>query len=573
MTLAARLTLAVRQGPLDSGSAGQPAAIDSGDERMRAVAELDEDLLERARRLYAAREWTAAADAFGSIDPARLTAVDLAASADAAWWSGRIDDCIRLNGEACRAFASASRPVDAVAVAFRVGVFHLARGEQSLGAGWLGHAERLLEGCPEGRVHGLLDSLTGLDANLMAGRPAAALETARKIIDLGRRLDDPVLLAVGINGEGRALAMSGEVAGGLALLDEVMVTVQQGRLDPFMTGVLYCHTIAACHDLGDIRRMRTWTELAEEWLSSVPAEAVFSAMCAVHRVQLKMVRGEWAQAESLAAGLIEALDANRTDYAAQAWYLVGEARRLRGQEDAAEAYAEAHARGLDPQPGSALLQLAAGHPGAAFASLSAALAAAGQLPLRRAVLCSAMVDIAIAAGELQSAADAALELDEAAVAYATSGLEAMAATARGTVLLVHGKAAEALPLLRDACTRWYGLGSDYDAAKCCQGLARAYGELGDAASAGREAARAQEIFTRLGAAEASLDAPDGLSPRECQVLQLVAEGCSNRQIGAALFISDRTVARHLTNIYNKIGATSRTQAARYAIAHRLAGAR
>ncbi|WP_120520042.1 LuxR C-terminal-related transcriptional regulator [Arthrobacter celericrescens] len=533
------------------------------------MADLDKDPQDRARRLYAAREWAAAAHAFNGIDPGRLTADDLAAYADSAWWTGRIDDCIRLNVEACAAFESASRPVDAAAVALRVGIFHLARGDQPQGDGWLGHAERLLEGCPEGRVHGLLRALTGLDANLLAGRPAAALEVAGQILDLGRRLEDPVLVAVGVNGEGRALTMSGKVAGGLALLDEVMVTVLQGRFDPFMTGVLYCHTIAACHEVGDVRRMGQWTDLAEEWLTTVPAEAVFSAMCAVHRVQLRLLRGEWDKAESQALALIPGLDSNRVDYAAQAWYLVGEARRLRGQAGAAEAYAEAHARGLDPQPGSALLQLAGGDPGGALAAIRAALAAAGRAPLRRAALCAAMVEIAIEAAQFQAGLDAVLELEQTASAYATSGLEAMAVSARGTVLLADGRAAEALPVLRDACTRWYGLGSEYQAARTCLLLAEAYHSLGDVASAGRESARAREIFARLRAGGTEHGRPSGLSPRECEVLALVADGSSNREIGAALFISDRTVARHLTNIYNKIGVVSRTQAARYAIAHHM----
>ena len=79
------------------------------------------------------------------------------------------------------------------------------------------------------------------------GRPTyRGVDAARQIRELGRRLNEPDLVAVGLNGEGRALIKSGAVADGLALLDEAMVTVLEGRLDPFMTGVLYCHTIAAC---------------------------------------------------------------------------------------------------------------------------------------------------------------------------------------------------------------------------------------------------------------------------------------------------------------------------------------
>jgi DNA-binding NarL/FixJ family response regulator len=532
-----------------------------------------EDAQDRARRSYAAHDWSAAADAFGALAPDRLTADDLAEYADAVWWLGRVEDNLRLNVAACDAFVSDSRPAEAAGIAFRLGVFHMARGDQPQGMGWLSRSNRLLEGVPECRVHGLLLSLTGLDANLLAGQPAVALEVARQVRDLGSRLNDPGLVAVGVNGEGRALTMSGKVADGLALLDEAMVMVLEGRLDPFMTGVVYCHTIAACREVGDVRRMTRWTDLAEEWLTTVPAEAVFGAMCAVHRVQLRLLRGEWDRAELEAQRLTARLDANRVDYAAHAWYVIGEARRLRGQPSAAEAYAEAHARGLDPQPGRALLQLTDGDPEGALVSVRSAVAAAGTDPLRRAPLLAALVEIAIAAAQLPDAVAAASELEQTASIYPTSGLKATEATARGVVFLAEGALEEALPVLRDACRRWYELGSDYEAAGACVRLAEAYRALGDTAAAAAELARGEAIFERLGARRAQGELPDGLSPREYEVLTLVADGRSNREIGAALFISDRTVARHLTNIYNKIGVTSRTQAARYANDHQVSARR
>ena len=305
----------------------------------------------------------------------------------------------------------------------------------------------------------------------------------------------------------------------------------------------------------------------------MPAEATFGGMCAVHRAQLQLLRGAWDQAELGALHVVASLDVNRLDYAAQAWYVVAEVRRLRGGAGAAEAYSEAHARGYDPQPGRALLRLADGDAEGALASVFSAVAAAGPDPLRRAPLCAALVEIAIAAGDPQNAAAAASELAQTASTFATSGLEAMAATARGAVLLAEGNVAEALPVLRDACRRWYELGSAYDAAGTCVRLAEAYRAFGDAASADAELARAEAGYERLGARRPMRELPNRLTPREYEVLTLVADGRSNREIGAALFISDRTVARHLTNIYNKIDVTSRTQAARYAIDHQMTVAR
>ena len=523
------------------------------------------DSLTRARRAYAAQDWRSAAAHFDAVPPEPLTADDLAAYADAVWWLGRIEDNLRLGAAAYDAFLAESRLAEAARTATVLGIFHTARGDEPQAVGWLGRAGRLARGLPEGPVHGYLLSFTAVEASLMAGQPAAAVDAARRVQDLGRRVDAPDLVAVGMNGEGRALIRSGHLVDGLALLDEAMVTVLDGQLAPFISGTLYCHTIAACHEVADVRRMTRWTDLAERWLATFPAAVFFGGLCGVHRAQLLLLRGEWGEAEQVALRVVVDLDGNRIDYAAEAWYAVAEARRLRGDPGAADAYDEAHARGRDPQPGRALLQLQTGDAAGAATSVRSAVAAVGADPLSRAPLCAAMVEIAIAAGRLDDAVAAASELEATAATYATSGLEAMAAAARGAVLLAEGQAEEALPVLREACRRWHELGAAYDAARTCVRLAEAYRALGDAVSAAAEVERAKAAYERLGVHPPVWESPDGLTQRECEVLALVADGRSNRQIGEALYISDRTVARHLTNIFHKIGVTSRTQAARYAI--------
>jgi DNA-binding NarL/FixJ family response regulator len=390
-------------------------------------------------------------------------------------------------------------------------------------------------------------------------------------------LDQPDLVAVGIHAEGRALLKSGHTADGLALVDEAMVAVLDGRLAPFTSGTLYCHTIAACQEVADLRRMTRWTDLTEAWLRTLPAAlpfgGPFGGLCAVHRAQLHLLRGAWAEAEWAALQVVEFLDSARIDYAAEAWYVVAESRRMRGDPGATNAYDEAHARGRNPQPGRALLRLAEGDAEGAYRSMRSAVAAAGADSLVRAPLCAAYVEIALAAGRTDEAASAAAELEKTASTYPTSGLEAMAATARGAVLLAEGRAEDALPALRDACRRWQDVGAAHDAACTSIRLAEAYRALDDEVSAAAEVSLAEATFERLGASRPAQEAPDGLTRRECEVLALVAEGRSNRQIGEELFISERTVARHLTNIFNKIDVTSRTQAARYAIDHGIATAR
>jgi DNA-binding NarL/FixJ family response regulator len=522
------------------------------------------DNLDLARQAYAVRDWATAASEFDAVEPHLLGADDLAAYADAVWWLGRVEDNLRLNAAACDAFLADARPVDAAWAALILGIFFLARGNEPQATGWLGRARRLLDGIAESPVHGYLMLLTEVEANLQAGRPAEAVDPSRRMQELAMRLGQPDLMALGLNGEARALIKSGDVVDGLKLLDEAMVTVLDGRLAPFASGTLYCHTIATCHEVADFDRMSRWVDLTEQWLTTLPASAAFGSMCRVHRAQLQLLRGEWDEAERSALQVVADLDASRVDYAAEAWYVVAEARRLRSDPSAADAYDEAHVRGRDPQPGRALLRLKAGDPVGAATSVRAAVAAVGSDPLRRAPLWVATVEIAVAAERRDVASAAAFELAATATTYATSGLEAMATDARGTVLLAEGRAEEALPVLRDAYRRWHELGAPYAAARTSVRLAEAYRALGDEASAAAEVARAEATYVRLGTHQPAA-LPDGLTRREGEVLTLVADGRSNREIAEALSISNRTVARHLTNIYTKIGVTSRTQAARYAI--------
>lgn len=318
------------------------------------------DVLVQARQASAARDWPAAAAQFDILAAERLTADDLAAHAEAVWWLGRTDDALRLGTVAYDAFLAVSRPVEAAMSAMRLGILHLARGDEQQGAGWLGHAGRLAEGIPECALHGYVASFTEVELRLVAGELTAAVDAARRVQDIGRRFDTPELVAAGLHGEGRALIKSGQVVDGLALLDEAMVTVLHGQFDPFLRTALYCNAIAACHEVGDVRRMTRWTELTERWLASLTAAVVFNAMCRAHRAHVQLLRGEWGEAERGALEVMALLDASRVDYAAEAWYVVGEVRRLRGEPGATDAYDEAHARGRDPQPGRALLRLQQG---------------------------------------------------------------------------------------------------------------------------------------------------------------------------------------------------------------------
>lgn len=204
-----------------------------------------------------------AAACFDIVADEHLTADDLAAYFEAVWWVGRIDDVLVLASAAYDALVADSRPAEAVKTALRLGAWHLVRGDEPQGLGWWGRARRLAEEMPESAVHGYLIYFTEVQMNLVIGQPAGALGAARRVHDLGRRFEDPDLMAAGLNREGRALLKLGQIVDGLALIDEVMVDVLDGRTTPFFAGNLYCLTMEACHEVAAMRRLARWTEITE----------------------------------------------------------------------------------------------------------------------------------------------------------------------------------------------------------------------------------------------------------------------------------------------------------------------
>jgi DNA-binding NarL/FixJ family response regulator len=452
------------------------------------------------------------------------------------------------------------------------------RGNDVAGSGWISRAQRLLEGRDEGIEHGYL-AYIAFEGALGGPDPDAVAVAAREIQAFGRRHDDPNLLTLGTAGEGRALLRMGRVAEGLALLDEAALALGDDRLDPEWAGNLYCHLVAACYELGDVRRASAWTDALAAWCEQLAPAAVFTGICRVHRAQLFQLEGAWERAAAEATKVCDELVDVHTETVAEGWYARGDLARLRGDlDDAREAYDRARDLGRDPQPGVALLRLAEGHVADAFATIRAGIAVTdGRLARTR--LLPAAVTIAIAHRDVAAAEEACAELERAAADFGSSGLTASAAHARGAVALADGDPAAALRSLLDARRAWHDVHAPHDGACARVLLAAAYRALGDERSARAELEAAVATFAELGAApdaarvgtllgEASL--PARLTAREAEVLRHVATGGTNRDVARALFISEKTVARHLSNVFAKTGVASRTEAAAYAFSHGLA---
>jgi len=314
-----------------------------------------------------------------------------------------------------------------------------------------------------------------------------------------------------------------------------------------------------------MRRAHEWTLATTRWCEPLPLTSLYPGICRVHRAQVLQTRGSWAQAEQ------EALEACR-DMAgvdvfavADAYYEIAEVRRLRGDLAAAErTYLDAHRHGRDPQPGLALVRLAQGRVDAAAAAVSAALADRTGSRLDRAPLLSAQVEIALAAGETALADTAADELFATAETFQSAGLRGEAYRCRGAVRLAQDLPVEAMGTLRLGLNTWHELDAPYEAARTRMLLAGAYRALGDAEAAGREEHAARATFDRLGVVVAREDRPSGLTHREVEVVRLVAAGKSNRAIAEELVLSEKTVARHVSNIFVKTGVTSRSAVTAFA---------
>jgi DNA-binding NarL/FixJ family response regulator len=537
-------------------------------------------LLQDARDAFARRDWVRARAAFETARArATLSSDDTYAAADAAWWLGLIDEALAAYEDAYHLYLREHRPRKAANSALGIGYTLALRGDGAIGSGWMSRAVRLLEGEAESVEHGYLVFIE-IETALGAGELESAIVRSRDLQEMGRRFADPTLTALGVVGEGRALIKRGQVSRGLALLDEGMLAAVSEEMDPSWAGNIYCSLMIACHELADVRRAAEWTQATARWCESMPAAGPFMGICRVHRAQILQLQGGWDDAEREAIRVCAELAHFDVGTVAEAHYQLGEVCRLRGRLAAAEdAYRHAHAMGRDPQPGLALLRLAQGRAAAAAASIQTALAGEARNRLVRARLCAAQVEIALAAGEMDVARRAGDELEEIAGVYGSSGFEAAALQARGAILLAEGQATAALQTLRAACLRWQRLNAPYETARVRVLLARLYEALGDRDAAALELDAAAAVFDRLGA---RLDArtvaelrdrpllPGDLTEREVEVLAEVAAGKSNREIAGALFISEKTVARHLANIFAKLGLSSRTAAAAYAIEHGLA---
>ena len=507
-----------------------------------------------------------------------LEPVDLEHLATAAHLIGRDADVGAIWTRAHHGHLEHDDVAGAVRCAFWLALPLVLRGDRAQSGGWIARAMRMLDehglDCAE---RGYLVFARALSA-AVGGDPHGARELFLEAIRVGERFDDRSLIAFARHGHGRALIALGEISQGAALLDEVMVAITSGEVAPMLIGDVYCSMIEACHEMVDMRRAQEWTAALHAWCADQPDMAPYRGQCLVHRAELLTLSGAWPIAAEEAERARECLSEPPPHRAiGAAFYQIGELHRLRGEfASAEEAYRQASRSGRDPQPGLALLRLACGQVEAARTVIRRAMADPG-LRRRRSWILPASVEIALAARDVTGARVTADELAHVAHEDAPAFLRARSAHSTGAVLLAERDAHGALAELRRAASLWNELNAPYDAARTRTQIGLACRALGDEESAVLELEAAHAQLEALGAAHdaaqvreliATTATPSNvLTSREVEVIRLIATGVTNRVIAAALGISEKTVARHVSNIFTKLNLSSRSAATAYAYKH------
>jgi class 3 adenylate cyclase len=477
--------------------------------------------LESARSAAARQSWRTAYEAYSGVETVGLDAGDLERYAEAAWWSGKLDEAIALRERAYASYTAADDALGAARMGLTLAWDYEGRGSIAISNGWLANAERLLEGLPEAPEHGRLLLWQAITALFIEGDIARADELFDETYQLAKRVGDRDIQMLSLSGKGRAAIKAGETEKGLALLDEASASAMGGDLRPHAAGLIYCLTISACHDVGDIRRASEWTEAANRFCDRLDVTG-FPGACRIHRAESLRIRGDWPAAEAQATAACQELYDFDRQITAFGYYEIGEIRRRRGDiAGAEEAYRTSNELGRDPQPGLALLRLAEGKTESAVAGLASSLRQIED-PLTRLRRLPAQVEVSLAAGDLTTARAAAEELEQIVDAYKigdrrTLAFDATLHVARGRIELRERNWAAAKATLRRGRDLWLEIGAPYEAGQARMLLGVALKGEGDEHGAEAELDGALAAFERLGAA-----------PEEARVKELLGRVASRR---------------------------------------------
>ncbi len=467
--------------------------------------------LQAGRDAIAGHAWREAFDLLTQADREQeLAPDDLYSLAQAAWWIGRMRDCIAARERAHAGYATAGDMRSAAMASLDLADHHFDVGEMPIAMAWMQRALRELENEGDCVERGYLLRNQALIA-LSSGDFAAAEPIAEQVVATGSRFQNRDLMAYGLCLRGAALIGQGRVDDGMALYDEATIAAVSGDLGPMATGIVYCMMITACAHLGDWSRAGQWTEAAKRWCER-QAISGFPGVCRVHRAEVLRLRGSFSDAMEEATTAAAELTNFSVGFAAAAFYELGEVRLHTGDlAGADQAFQQAHEMGHTPQPGLAYLRLRQGRVDAAMTSIKRALAEETHGVLGRVKLLPAQVEVALAAGDVDTARTAAEELRDAVKTFASPARQASAEASTAMVALAERDLSPALQSAQRSIRLWNQADLPYEAARARLVLADVYLAEDDRESATMELQSARSAFERLGAIPDANAAADRLA--------------------------------------------------------------
>ena len=538
-----------------------------------------DELLAAGKAALTRGNWQAAREAFEQASGLAPTPEALEALGMACWWQDDQQPVIDAREAAYRLYRERGDVHSAARVATALGIDYADyRGELAVSMGWLARAENLLKGVDLSVEHGWLHVYHGI-GDLMFYND---LPEARRRLDILSEIVpeigsvDVEMMATALRG--LTLIREGAIAEGMRCLDEAMTAALGGDVsDLAAVGTMYCALIYACEALADYDRANQWCERALEFSRRLGVE-LFFAICRNYHATVLIWKGEWDEADSELSAALKFLQTRRPSYALESLAKLGELRRRQGRIDDAKdifARAEPHRTAVF---GRAALALDAGDARTAIDLLSRLLRRIGEEDLAERVFVLEL----LARAHLQTGAvDAAEALLPAMQALAADiGTPAMTATLKATQGLtsLHREDLDgARRCFEDAIDLFLAGDAGFDAARVRLDYVEALEREGRYAFAVEQAMLAQAAFAQLGAglyrertaqivarlsrglgappSFASL--PHGLTPREAEVLWLIAAGKTNQDIARELVLSVRTVERHISTVYEKLGLHGR----------------
>jgi DNA-binding NarL/FixJ family response regulator len=508
--------------------------------------------------------WSAARAAFEAALAAEETAAAHEGLSWAAWWldDGPVVFAARERAHALYSEAGDARGAARMAIWLAVDELEF-RSSWAVASGWFQRAERLLEGVEPCAEHGWLAFHEGFVAH-GAGETDRAAELARTAAELGRRLGVPDLEMLGLALEGATLVTRARVQDGLRRLDEATVSALGGGAENPISGAwTFCFLVSACTAVLDFGRAVQWCDRIADFAERYGSRMML-AYCRAEYGAVHLWHGRWSVAEAMLEAAIEDFMRSRPGMVGGPIAGLAELRRRQGRPGEA---AELCERAEGSSSSQLCLARMALDRGDAREAAELADRLLRKVPehrrLSRAPGLELLVRARAASGDLDGASSALGELREVAREVGTAPLGACADVAEASLAAARGDHDRARVLLEDAVDTFTRDGAPFEAAQARLALAASLEGLGRAEAAEREAAIAHERLRELGAgAEPPL--PE-LTPREREVLALLAEGLTNRGIAERLVLSEHTVHRHVTSILRKLDLTTRTAAAAVAV--------